>query len=100
VSLLQSYEAAAIKAKEAIEEKGNEVKAPDWRPVINSLYAARSVKLRPWTFQRTSGELMPRPPNYKQDKKRREDAQKRKNEQEQQRKAERKQGGFPPAPGQ
>lgn len=33
---------------------------------------------------------MPRPPNYKQDKKRREEAQKRRNEQEQQRKAERK----------
>ena len=33
---------------------------------------------------------MPRPPNYKQDKKRREDAQKRRNEQEQQRQAERK----------
>ena len=33
---------------------------------------------------------MPRPPNYKQEKKHREDAQKRRNEQEQQRKAERK----------
>lgn len=36
------------------------------------------------------GEFMPRPPNYKQEKKRREDAQKRRNEQEQQRKTERK----------
>jgi hypothetical protein len=36
------------------------------------------------------GELMPKPPNYKQDKKRREEAQKRKNLEEQQRKAERK----------
>ena len=41
---------------------------------------------------------MPRPPNYKQDKKRREDAQKRRNEQEQLRKAERKNKDLPPAP--
>ncbi|MBB6093869.1 hypothetical protein HNQ60_002750 [Povalibacter uvarum] len=33
---------------------------------------------------------MPRPPNYRQDKKRREEAQKRRNEEEQLRKAERK----------
>lgn len=38
---------------------------------------------------------MPRAPNYKQDKKRREDAQKRKNAQEQLRKAERKNKGVP-----
>ena len=41
---------------------------------------------------------MPRPPNYKQDKKRREDAQKRRNEQEQQRKAERKNSQLPSFP--
>jgi hypothetical protein len=40
---------------------------------------------------------MPRPPNYKQEKKRREEAQKRKNEQEQQRKAERKNKVVPTA---
>jgi hypothetical protein len=51
-------------------------------------------------FATNLGELMPKPPNYKQDKKRREEAQKRRNEQEQQRKAERKNKGFPPAPGQ
>jgi hypothetical protein len=41
---------------------------------------------------------MARPPNYKQDKKRREDAQKRRNEQEQLRKAERKNKDLPPGP--
>jgi hypothetical protein len=45
-----------------------------------------------------AGELMPRPPNYKQDKKRREDAQKRRNEQEQQRQAERKNKDAPYPP--
>lgn len=40
---------------------------------------------------------MPRPPNYKQDKKRREDAQKRRNEQEQQRQTERKNKDAPSA---
>ncbi|HEU4603167.1 MAG TPA: hypothetical protein VFS24_14430 [Steroidobacteraceae bacterium] len=39
---------------------------------------------------------MARPPNYKQDKKRREEAQKRRNHEEQLRKAERK---NKPAPG-
>lgn len=42
---------------------------------------------------------MPRPPNYKQEKKRREDAQKRRNEQEQARKAERKNRELSPATG-
>jgi hypothetical protein len=37
-----------------------------------------------------SGVLMVKAPNYKQDKKRREEAQKRKNAQEQERKAARK----------
>jgi hypothetical protein len=41
---------------------------------------------------------MPRPPNYKQEKRRREDAQKRRNEQEQARKAERKNKDAPPTP--
>jgi len=41
---------------------------------------------------------MPRPPNYKQDKKRREDAQKRRNAQEQQRQAERKNKDAPFSP--
>jgi len=51
----------------------------------------------PSYLQRIFGELMPRPPNYKQNKQRREDAQKRKNEQEQQRKAERKNRDLPPS---
>ena len=38
-------------------------------------------------------------PNYKQDKRRREDAQKKRNEAEQQRKAARKSGQLEPAPG-
>jgi len=41
---------------------------------------------------------MPRPPNYKQDKQRREDAQKRRHEQEQQRQAERKNNQLPSLP--
>ena len=41
---------------------------------------------------------MPRPPNYKQEKRRREDAQKRKNQEEQLRKAERKNKDLPPEP--
>ena len=41
-----------------------------------------------------SGGFMPRAPNYKQEKKRREQAQKRKNAQEQLRKAERKNKGV------
>lgn len=41
---------------------------------------------------------MPRPPNYKQEKKRREDAQQRRNEQEQQRKTERKNRNDPSEP--
>lgn len=41
---------------------------------------------------------MARPPNYKQDKKRREEAQKRRNEQEQLRKAERKNKDAPSEP--
>jgi hypothetical protein len=44
------------------------------------------------------GEFMARPPNYKQDKKRREEAQKRRNEQEQLRKAERKNKDAPVDP--
>jgi hypothetical protein len=42
---------------------------------------------------------MARPPNYKQDKKRREDAQKKSNAEKQQRKAARKTEPFEPAPG-
>ena len=42
---------------------------------------------------------MARPPNYKQDKKRREDAQKKSNAEKQQRKANRKSDSFEPAPG-
>ena len=41
---------------------------------------------------------MPRPPNYKQEKRRREDAQKRKNQEEQMRKVERKNKDLPPEP--
>lgn len=41
---------------------------------------------------------MARPPNYKQDKKRREEAQKRRNEQEQLRKVERKNKDVPADP--
>jgi hypothetical protein len=41
---------------------------------------------------------MPRPPNYKQDKKRREEAQKRRNEQEQARKLERRNKDTPAEP--
>jgi hypothetical protein len=41
---------------------------------------------------------MPRPPNYKQDKKRREEAQKRRNQAEQTRKAERKTKPVPGEP--
>jgi hypothetical protein len=39
---------------------------------------------------RLKGERMPRPPNFKQEKKRREEAQKKRNEQKQQEKATRK----------
>jgi hypothetical protein len=52
----------------------------------------------PFVFRPTPGELMPRPPNYKQQKQRREDAQKRKNQEEQQRKAERKNRDLPQQP--
>ncbi len=41
---------------------------------------------------------MARPPNYKQDKKRREESQKRRNEKEQLRKAERKNKNGPTEP--
>ena len=41
---------------------------------------------------------MPRPPNYRQEKKRREDAQKRRNEETQQRKTERKNRDVPAEP--
>jgi hypothetical protein len=46
----------------------------------------------------TSEEFMPRPPNYKQDKKRREEAQKRRNQEEESRKAERKNKPLPGEP--
>lgn len=42
------------------------------------------------TLTSIMGAFVPRPPNYRQDKKRREEAQKRRNEEEQLRKAERK----------
>jgi hypothetical protein len=41
---------------------------------------------------------LPRPPNYKQEKKRREETQKRKKQEEQMRKAERKNKGAPADP--
>ncbi len=47
----------------------------------------------------TQGDLMPRPPNYKQDKKRREDAQKKRNQQEQLRKQARKTDPLSSDPG-
>jgi hypothetical protein len=47
--------------------------------------------------QPITGDIMAKPPNYKQEKKRREEAQKRRNEQEQQRQVERKNKDLPPA---
>jgi hypothetical protein len=54
-----------------------------------------SQAIRTATLNPDHGELMPKPPNYKQQKKQREDTQKRRNEQEQQRKSERKNNDAP-----
>ena len=72
---------------------GGRAKSPYWVGVGARLAARYSVP------RYTTGEFMAKPPNYKQNKKRREDAQKKSNAEKQQRKASRKGEPFEPGPG-